>query len=65
MEFSSQDYWSGLPFPPPGALPYLGIEPTSRIADRFFTAEPSRNVGGQGGQDSNLSTYPHPHRLAV
>ena len=27
--FSRQEYWSGLPFPPPGALPNLGIEPES------------------------------------
>ena len=29
MEFSKQEYWSGLPFPSPGDLPDLGIEPTS------------------------------------
>ena len=28
MGFSQQDYWSGLPFPPPGDLPNPGIEPT-------------------------------------
>ena len=27
MEFSSQEYWSGLPFPSPGDLPHPGIEP--------------------------------------
>ena len=26
MEFSRQEYWSGLPFPTPGDLPDLGIE---------------------------------------
>ena len=25
--FSRQEYWSGLPFPPPEDLPYPGIEP--------------------------------------
>ena len=29
MEFSSQEYWSGLPFPTPGDLPDPGIKPTS------------------------------------
>ena len=29
MGFSRQEYWSGLPFPSPGDLPYLGIEPGS------------------------------------
>ena len=27
--FSRQEYWSGLPFPPPGDLPNPGIEPGS------------------------------------
>ena len=27
MEFSRQEYWSGLPFPSPGYLPDSGIEP--------------------------------------
>ena len=29
MEFSRQEYWSGLPFPSPGDLPHPGIEPSS------------------------------------
>ena len=29
MEFSRQEYWSGLPFPPPGDLPNPGIKPMS------------------------------------
>jgi len=29
MELSRQEYWSGLPFPSPGNLPNLGIEPGS------------------------------------
>jgi len=41
MEFSSQDYWSGLPFPSPGDLPDPGIEPTAlaspALAGGFFT----------------------------
>ena len=28
MEFSRQEYWSGLPFPSPRNLPSIGIEPT-------------------------------------
>ena len=27
MAFSRQEYWSGLPFPPPGDLPDPGIKP--------------------------------------
>ena len=29
--FSRQEYWSGLPFPPPGDLPDPGIERRSHI----------------------------------
>ena len=29
IEFSRQEYWSGLPFPSPGDLPNPGIEPGS------------------------------------
>ena len=29
MEFSRQQYWSGVPFPSPGDLPDPGIEPRS------------------------------------
>ena len=32
MGFSKQKYWSGLPCPPPGELPNLGIEPTSPVS---------------------------------
>ena len=38
MEFSRQEYWSGLLFPTPGDLPEQGIEPESpALADGFFT----------------------------
>ena len=44
VQFSRQEYWSGLPFPPPGDLPHPGTEPMSlmspALAGRFFTAEP-------------------------
>ena len=31
MGFSRQEYWSGLPWPPPGALPDPGTEPVSPV----------------------------------
>ena len=37
MGFSRQEYWSGLPFPPPGDLPNLEIEPVS-LAGGFIIA---------------------------
>ena len=41
MRFSRQEYWSGLPFPSPGDLPYPGINrPSPALAGGFSTAEP-------------------------
>ena len=37
MEFSRQEYWTGLPFPSPGHLPSPGIEPT--LVGWFLTTE--------------------------
>jgi len=41
MGFSRQEYWSGLPWPPPGDLPSPGIKPASpTLAGGFFTTVP-------------------------
>ena len=40
MEFSRQEYWSGLPFPSPGGLPDPGVVLTSLALAGFFTTEP-------------------------
>ena len=44
MELSRQEYWSGLPFPPPDDLPNPGMKPASPespiLAGVLFTAEP-------------------------
>ena len=45
MEFSRQEYWSGLPFPSPGDFPDPRIEPVSpALAGGFFTTEPLRKT---------------------
>ena len=48
MGLSEQEYWSGLPFLPPGDLPDSGIEPMSLVsptlAGRFFTTVPPRKL---------------------
>ena len=41
MEFSRQEYWSGLPFPSPGDLPNpeikpISLEPTALAGEFFF-----------------------------
>ena len=45
MGFCQEEYWSGLPFPPPGGLPNLGIEPASLVcpalADGVLTTMPA------------------------
>ena len=47
MGFPRQEYWSGLPFPPPGDLPDTGIEPRSLVslalAGGSLSPEPSWN----------------------
>ena len=44
MGFPRQDYWSGLPFPPPEVLFNPGVESASvaspALSGRFFTTEP-------------------------
>ena len=41
MGFSRQEYWSGLPFSPPGDLPNPEVEAASpALAGRFFTTVP-------------------------
>ena len=44
MEFSMQEYWSGLPFPSPGDLPNTGIEPGSPAlqADALLSEPPGK-----------------------
>ena len=41
MEFSRQEYWSGVPFPSPEDLPNPGIKPTCLVSPglvgKFFT----------------------------
>ena len=41
MGFPRQEYWSGVPFPPPGDLLDSGMELVSpALAGGFFTLEP-------------------------
>ena len=58
--FSRQEYWSGLPCPPPGALPNPGIEPrSSTLQADFLPSEPpgkpmSTGVGSLSLLQGNL-----------
>ena len=46
MEFSRQDYWSGLPFPSPGDASYPGSKPRSPAlqADALLSEPPGKPV---------------------
>ena len=51
IAFSRQEYWSGLPFPPPGDPPDSGIEPASpELASGFFITEPPGKTVGKNMQ---------------
>ena len=51
MGFSRQEYWSGLPCPPPGDLHDLGIEPISllppALAGGFFITSTTWGANGR------------------
>ena len=54
MEFFQQEYWSGLPLPPPGDILDPGIElsPASpALADGFFTIAPVEYIMQNAGLD--------------
>ena len=46
MEFSRQEYWSGLPCPPYGDLPDPGIKPTSLVSPGTRDTNPCLLAGG-------------------
>ena len=58
MEFSRQEYWSGLPCPPPGHLPNPETEPTSLVspalAGRFFTTRATWEAWIREGESLNI-----------
>ena len=59
LGFSRQEYWNGLPFPLPGALPTSGIEPMSPVSPalvgRFFTTTPP---------EKPIAAYTEPRSMA-
>ena len=68
MEFSGQEYWSGLPFPPPGDFPNPGIEPVSLLSPaltgRFFTTSATWEGEWEGLDSRQIPglgpSVPHP-----
>ena len=52
LEFSRQESWRGLPFPPPGDLPDPGIKPwfPSLQADSLLTESPGKPLNKETGR---------------
>ena len=59
MEFSRQEYWSGLPFPSPGDLPDPGIKPRSPAlqADALPSEPPGKPGASKQTHKSNGDNY--------
>ena len=58
MEFSRQEYWSGLPCPSPGDLPDPGIKPSSPAwqADSLPSEPPRKPLNGRLSEDHAWKT---------
>ena len=60
--FSSQEYWSGLRFPPPGDLPDPGIEPRSPALQTDLSEPPGKPIvtpeGGSKAKGSEPGIIP-------
>ena len=72
MGFSRQEYWSGLPCPPPGALPDPGINPSRLCVGLWQTGSlplslPGEPSCGPGLGKSEPASIPRnlPHLLSV
>ena len=61
LGFPRKEYWSGLPFPPPGDLPDPGIEPTflasPALAGGFFISGRKPPEKGRGLGDLPMVTH--------
>ena len=57
MRFSRQEYWSGLPFPYPGHLSNLGIEPGSPALETDILPSEPPGKPYYVPADSNVYTF--------
>ena len=55
--FPRQEYWSGLPFPSPGHLPYIGIECMSLVSVSRIGRQIPYHWCQLGSQSNFLSSY--------
>ena len=64
MKFSRQEYWSGLPFPAPGDLPYPGMEPTSLVSPALIADSLPNAPPGKPCLKGRQFCYLHYHRIS-
>ena len=57
-EFSRQEYWSGLPHPPPGDLPNPGIEPKYATMQRDSLSSELTGKFSEGGVKRGSEQHP-------
>ena len=64
MEFSRQEYWSGLPFPSPGDLPDPGMESRSPAlqADSLPSEPPGKPLAAAAAKSLQSCLTVQPHR---
>ena len=66
MEFSRQEYWSGLPYPSPGDLPNPGIQPGSpRLKADSLPSEPPEFRGIKFKTEGTLKNVVFAYLLAL
>ena len=67
MGFSREEYWSGLPCPPPGDLTDPGIEPVSSmfpaLAGSFFTTSATWEAEQETSEACTLEYVSHPKAI--
>ena len=58
MKFSRKEYWSELPYTPPGDLSNPGIKPRSPVlqVDSLPSEPPGKTLSGYGGAQISIST---------
>ena len=64
VEFSGQEYWSGLPCPSPGDLPDAGIEPGSPMLQVYslLPEQPGNLLGSERGLKEIIASPKTPNK---
>ena len=66
MEFSRQEFWTGLLFPSPGDLPNPGIKPRSpTLQEDSLPTEPPGKPNYGGGNEDKATSFKRSHACTV